>query len=246
MDIVDHCIRHIILDGVSLFDPGSDLARGTVNIFRVQLLNIRIEALSHELDLLIQLLVARMISRRNDKRACIGDPLRIFPGIKIKERISEVAIAANKAIGITNGPSHTEIKVTKKGPMIVELGARLGGDCITTHLVPLSTGVNMVECSIKIALGERPNLEIKWNKGSAIRYLKTGKGVVEEIIGVDEAKKIPGVVQIAIVSEVGEQVGEIRSSVDRAGFVITEGSDASVASHIAEKASNRISFITRG
>ena len=165
---------------------------------------------------------------------------------EIKERISEVAIAANKAIGITNGPSHTEIKVTKKGPMIVELGARLGGDCITTHLVPLSTGVNMVECSIKIALGERPNLEIKWNKGSAIRYLKTGKGVVEEIIGVDEAKKIPGVVQIAIVSEVGEQVGEIRSSVDRAGFVITEGSDASVASHIAEKASNRISFITRG
>ena len=94
MDIVDHCIRHIILDGVSLFDPGSDLARGTVNIFRVQLLNIRIEALSHELDLLIQLLVARMISRRNDKRACIGDPLRIFPGIKIKERIS----ADNKVV----------------------------------------------------------------------------------------------------------------------------------------------------
>ena len=51
--------------------------------------------------------------------------------------------------GIQNGPSHTEIKVTKDGPKIVELGARLGGDCITTHLVPLSTGVNMVECSIK-------------------------------------------------------------------------------------------------
>ena len=87
----------------------------------------------------------------------------------VRQRISEVAIAANKAIGISNGPSHTEIKVTKDGPKIVELGARLGGDCITTHLVPLSTGVNMVDASIRIALGEKPDLEPKWNKGSAIR-----------------------------------------------------------------------------
>ena len=98
-----------------------------------------------------------------------------------RKRIAEIAIAANNAIGIKNGPSHTEIKVTKDGPKIVELGARLGGDCITTHLVPLSTGVNMVECSIRIALGEEPDLEPKWNKGSAIRYLKTETGVVKEI-----------------------------------------------------------------
>ena len=69
---------------------------------------------------------------------------------EIQEEIKEVAIAANNTIGIKNGPSHTEIKVTKDGPKIVELGA-LGGDCITTHLVPLSTGVNTVECSIRCA-----------------------------------------------------------------------------------------------
>ena len=55
---------------------------------------------------------------------------------KIKEEIAEVAKAANKALDIMDGPSHTEIKVTKDGPKIVELGARLGGDNITTHLVP--------------------------------------------------------------------------------------------------------------
>ena len=79
----------------------------------------------------------------------------------IKEKISEVAIDANKAIGITSGPSHTEIKITPDGPKVVELGARLGGDNITTHLVPLSTGVDMVEACIKIALGEKPNIEPK-------------------------------------------------------------------------------------
>ena len=160
----------------------------------------------------------------------------------VQEQIRDVTIAANKAIGIQNGPSHTEIKVTKDGPKIVELGARLGGDCITTHLVPLSTGVNMVECSIKIALGEKPDLEPKWSKGSAIRYLKTGTGTVKEIEGVDEAEKIEGVVQVSIVHGIDEQVGEIKSSVDRAGFVIAQAENADKATTIAENGTKQILF----
>lgn len=148
---------------------------------------------------------------------------------EMKSKIAKVAIAANKAIGIQNGPSHTEIKVTKDGPKIVELGARLGGDCITTHLVPLSTGVDMVECCIRIALGEKPDISPKWNKGSAIRYLKTGTGIVKEINGIEEARELPGIRQVSIVHGVGENVGEIKSSVDRVGFVIAQADNAMLA-----------------
>lgn len=158
----------------------------------------------------------------------------------VRERIAEVAIAANKAIGINNGPSHTEIKVTEDGPKIVELGARLGGDCITTHLVPLSTGVNMVECSIRIALGEKPDLEKKWSKGSAIRYFKTNTGFITNIDGVSKAENIPGVVQISIVHGVGETIGEIKSSVDRAGFIIAQGVNAEEAAYVAEQAKKTV------
>ena len=158
----------------------------------------------------------------------------------IQERIRQTAIAANKAIGIQNGPSHTEIKVTEGGPKIVELGARLGGDCITTHLVPLSTGVNMVECSIRIALGEKPDLSPKWNKGSAIRYLKTDTGNVKEIRGSSEAEKIDGIVQVSIVHGIGEKIGEIKSSVDRVGFVIAQADDVKQAVEICEKGRDTI------
>lgn len=153
-----------------------------------------------------------------------------------KDEIRQVTIAANKAIGIQDGPSHTEIIITKDGPKIVELGARLGGDCITTHLVPLSTGVDMVECNIKIALGEKPSLISKWTKGSAIRYIKTDIGKVSEIQGLEKAKSLPGVVQISIVHGIGEQIGEIKSSVDRAGFVITQAECARKAVELAEMA----------
>lgn len=162
-----------------------------------------------------------------------------------QKQIRQVTIAANKAIGIVNGPSHTEIKVTKDGPKIVELGARLGGDNITTHLVPLSTGIDMVECCIKIALGDKPNLEISHNTGAAIRYIKTKNGIIQKIEGVDKAKSIKGVTQVSIVHDVGEEVGEIKNSIDRAGFVIAKGETPSQAVKSAEEAISTISLVVR-
>ena len=164
---------------------------------------------------------------------------------EVAERITEVARLANKAIGIKNGPSHTEIIVTKEGPKIVELGARLGGDNITTHLVPLSTGVNMVECCIKIALGEKPDIGPKWNKGSAIRYFQQHPGVVKKIEGIEEAKKVQGVKQISIVHGVGETVTEINSSGSRMGFVIAQMDTPNQAIKQCQQALNLINIIIK-
>ena len=89
---------------------------------------------------------------------------------KNQDKIRDLAIRACKAVGINIGPAHVEMILTKEGPKMVELGARMGGDCITTHLVPLSTGIDMVGCTIKLACGEKIDLEPKFSKGSAIRY----------------------------------------------------------------------------
>lgn len=164
---------------------------------------------------------------------------------EIAERIAEVAKAANRAIGITNGPSHTEIIVTVEGPKIVELGARLGGDNITTHLVPLSTGVNMVECCIRIALGETPDIEPKWNKGSAIRYFHQTAGTIEAIEGIEEAEKTNGVVQVSVVHGVGETITEIDSSGSRMGFVIAQDETAESAIEECMRALEKIQVTIR-
>ena len=152
------------------------------------------------------------------------------------DEIKKVAIAANKAVGIKNGPSHTEIIVTKDGPKIVEIGARLGGDCITTHLVPLSTGVNMVEACIRIALGEKPDITPTLHCGSAIRYFQQHAGIVKSIVGVEAAEGMPGVKQVSIVHGIGETITDITDSGSRMGFVISQGTDADDAAEKCEKA----------
>lgn len=160
--------------------------------------------------------------------------------VEVRSRIVNMAKAANKAIGITDGPSHTEIKVTKDGPKIVELGARLGGDNITTHLVPLSTGVDMVESCIKIALGEEPDMEPKFQKASAIRYMKSSIGVINDIQGVEEAREVCGIRQVSIIHGIGSYAKEIQSSVDRIGFVIAQAESAETAIGVCEAALKKI------
>lgn len=88
----------------------------------------------------------------------------------IQDNIKEVAKKAVKALGIDNGPAHVEIKVTVNGAKIVEIGARLGGDHITTDLVPLSTGIDMVDLTIKMSLNDDIQISKSINKASAIRY----------------------------------------------------------------------------
>ncbi len=160
----------------------------------------------------------------------------------IKQSMADIAIAANKAIGIGNGPSHTEIIVTADGPKIVELGARLGGDCITTHLVPLSTGVNMVEACIRIALGEKPEIKPSLKCGSAIRYFHQHAGLIKNIQGIQAAEQISGIKQISIVHGIGEKITEITDSGSRMGFVIAQGQTAEDAAQICEKAMSIINI----
>lgn len=154
----------------------------------------------------------------------------------IIRQIKALSQKAVKSLNINNGPCHVEMMVTNRGPVMVELGARMGGDNITTHLVPLSTGIDMTAATIHVALGETPDITPKINKGSAIRYICAEEGIIKNISGLDEAKHIPGVVEITLTKQLGDKSTPITCSNDRVGFVISQGKDANDAAAICEQA----------
>jgi len=154
----------------------------------------------------------------------------------IQSEIKHVTTQAIKAIGIQNGVSHTELKITKEGPKIVEIAARLGGDYITAKLVPLSTGVDMVKNSILLALRKEIHLEKTLNCGSAIRFITARKGIVKSISIDKDLFEIEGVKDFQLNVNVGDSVGEIQSSNDRLGFIITQAETARKAIALAERA----------
>ena len=158
----------------------------------------------------------------------------------VADAIREVAAQACAAVGIDEGPAHVEMKVTQRGPVMIELGARMGGDNITTGLVPLSTGIDMVKATIEVALGNSPDITPTLHCGSAIRYFDLPYGTIKRISGVEDAQQLQGVKQIVFTKEVGEASAPIHCSNDRVGSVIAQAETAVAAVRICEKAMKMI------
>ncbi len=74
--------------------------------------------------------------------------------------IQQVVEHALDTLKIQYGASHSEIKVSDDGTIkIIEIGGRMGGDCIGSDLVRISTGYDFVEMVIDIACGNAPRFE---------------------------------------------------------------------------------------
>ena len=146
--------------------------------------------------------------------------------------VAAVTTAAISAVGLDNCGFHVEVMLTRSGPKIVEVNGRLGGDLITTHLVPLATGVDIVGAALQVALGERPDLEPRCSRAACARFLLAARaGVVAGWEGTDSVHRSPGVEAFGIERRPGEQVGLPPQHVGcaRLGYVVTEAQDAGSA-----------------
>lgn len=162
---------------------------------------------------------------------------------QMKEKIEATAAAAMKAVGIENGPAHIEMMITSRGPVMIELGARLGGDFITTDLVPLSTGIDMLGATIQLACGEPVDLTPGKQMASAIRYMRTGTGSIAAVEGLAEAEETENIIRVSMLKSVGDRVGEITNSLDRAGYAIAQADTLERAAAACEEALKKANII---
>lgn len=76
--------------------------------------------------------------------------------VAVKDMISK----ALDALEVTNSATHAEFKITPEGKVrIIEIGARMGGDCIGSDLVQISTGYDFLKMVLDVALGNEPSFK---------------------------------------------------------------------------------------
>lgn len=134
----------------------------------------------------------------------------------------ELGMALN-ALDIRNGASHSEFRINSRLEVkIIEIGSRMGGDCIGSHLVPLSTGQDYLKMVIQTALGENPEiLKEPLHHFARIQFI-FGAGDMEKYRNIKE--KYPE--NLVFTSEIGE-IGsrEVIDSGSRFGFYIIKTGD---------------------
>ncbi len=167
----------------------------------------------------------------------------IYP-IEIQEKIKAAAIEGVRALDVNNCACHAEIKVQDGKAYIMEVGARLGGDFISTELTHLSTGIDMVAAAINCALGIEPNLQQMEKKhGVCIRYFCPRPG---KLIDIQNTKALHDnrVYQWEIYRKPEDEIPEVTSSLSRSGHVIVVEESAQKAIDFADKLLTEVKFIT--
>ena len=89
------------------------------------------------------------------------------------EKISNLTIKAGRCLGVKYGTVKGDIVFHKGKPYIIEVATRLSGGWMSSHQIPLATGIDILKLAIQIALGEKINLnnfKRKKKKAVAIRY----------------------------------------------------------------------------
>lgn len=151
------------------------------------------------------------------------------------ETLKAAAVAGVKALGVNNCACHAEAKLMNGRAYLMEIGARLGGDFISTELTHLSTGIDMVVAAIDVALGLEPDLSVKEEpKGACIRYFCPKPGKLVSISNL-EALDDPRVYKKKIYVQVGDMIPEVTSSLCRSGHVIVTEETPQKAIALAEK-----------
>lgn len=159
-----------------------------------------------------------------------------------RNQISDIISKIASCMHFENCPSHTELKINKRGIFVIETSPRLGGDYITSTLTPLSTGINLEDQLLHIALGEPVDTTTgRVDKASAVCFFSLSEGKVKAIDSrINEVSKWPNVHSFHLKLKAGDTVNKITSSLNRYGqFIVTSDSREEVDS-LVEKYEHQI------
>ncbi|MER9457751.1 acetyl-CoA carboxylase biotin carboxylase subunit family protein [Mesorhizobium sp. M0478] len=110
--------------------------------------------------------------------------------------IADVSLSCLRALGLGWGPTNIEFRLTKRGPVIIEVNPRLAGG---PRPVQLAYGVDLVTEHIKLVIGEEWNLRRRHSHIAAWRVLLPDRdGILNWIDGDSRAAAVPGVAEVKL------------------------------------------------
>ncbi|WP_326785830.1 ATP-grasp domain-containing protein [Streptomyces sp. NBC_00151] len=155
--------------------------------------------------------------------------------------LADEAVACLDAVGLLEGPAHTELILTDKGPRVVETHARPGGDGIV-ELVRLAVGLDAQQLTFDWLAGRPLDLDGARHeiRAAATWFLTPHPGTVADVGGLREALTEEGVTEAYLAVAPGDVIGELRGSSDRAGAVIAAADTPDAALDRARLAAGRL------
>ncbi len=167
-----------------------------------------------------------------------GDlPAQVSP--ETRKDVENTVTAAARALGLDNHNYKGDMVVHRGKAHVIEIAARLSGGYFCTREIPLSTGVDFVGATIRLALGEpvsAADLTPEFERPVVQRYVFPPAGRIAAIEGLETARALPGVIEVLPGKSPGDVIPPATSSAARAVMVLATGADMAEARANAARA----------
>lgn len=165
-----------------------------------------------------------------------------LPAAALEELTREAARAAS-ALGLTEGPVHAEARVTPDGVRMLEIGARsIGGLC--SRALTFGTGISLEQVILAHAAGLAiGSLESGPAAAGVLMLYAPAPGRLVAVEGIEDAREVPGVVDIEITARPGARVAPLPESARYLGFVFARSETPAEVEQALRRAGAAISMV---
>lgn len=158
----------------------------------------------------------------------------------IEQKVINCAKDALKALGVNFGSVNMDVLVTDEGHVhIVDVGARMGGNLIGSHIIPLGTGIDYMANIIRAAVGDPINMAAQKKSQVATKLLALTPGKVAYLPDFEAIEKEYDVIVEHHLS-IGDTITPYRTNLDGCGYIVAKDIDVN---HAESRAAKVLEFI---
>ena len=145
-------------------------------------------------------------------------------GNEMENKVKLCVRNALLALGVNHGSVNMDLLITDEGGVhIIDVGARMGGNLIGSHIIPQGAGVDYMENMIRAAVGDKTNWTVKWKPSPvATKLLALRPGIVAALPDFSQLAAEYNV-EIEHHLHVGDQINDYHTNLDGCGYIVAGG-----------------------
>ncbi|MEC0664464.1 ATP-grasp domain-containing protein [Priestia flexa] len=171
-----------------------------------------------------------------------GYRLIVEPSSDLYHKLLKAAQSIVDQAGMENGACHFEFRLKGNDYILIELNPRISGGAMN-RMIEAGYGINLVEKTLNLMLGNTVDLKPKFKKHVYIYYITMSEsGILEKITGKKRAKKCPGIKEVFLKPKKGTMLYPPLSMGHRYAYVLAIGDTPEQAEQFSKTAAKEIVF----
>ena len=162
--------------------------------------------------------------------------------VEIQDLIEATVVQAVAALGLTNGPVHSELRVNGDEAWMLEVAGRpIGGLC--AQVLKFDGGMSFEELLLRQAVQQNVSQFKREQRSAGVMMIPIpNEGILERVDGVDLAKAVEGVEDVIITAKEGYRMIPLPEGSSYLGFIFARAENSNQVDRILRLAHSKLTF----